>query len=78
MLGALVALIVLRVAALNSQKQLLTIVTYFVELFINSIRRVAINVKTREIGTFAQGFIAVTSGETSDDLSESEVEIEQT
>lgn len=78
MLGALVALIVLRVAALNSQKQLLTIVTYFVELFINSIRRVAINVQTREIGTFAQGFIAVTSGETSDDLSESEVEIKQT
>lgn len=72
MLGALVALIVLRVAALNSQKQL------FVELFINSIRHVTINVQTREIGTFAQGFIAVTSGETSDDLSESEVEIEQT
>lgn len=72
MLGALVALIVLRVAALNSQKQL------FVELFINSIRHVTINVQTREIGTFAQGFIAVTSGETSDDLSESEVEIKQT
>lgn len=72
MLGALVALIVLRVAALNSQKQL------FVELFINSIRHVTINVQTREIGTFAQGFITVTSGETSDDLSEREVEIKQT